>query len=53
VRLDAAGALHSGKYFVWSVRHRINAERHIMEFVLLRNAIGQSPIGGLMSGDGP
>jgi hypothetical protein len=53
VRLDAAGALHSGKYFVWSVRHRINAEQHIMEFVLLRNAIGQSPTGGLMSGESP
>jgi hypothetical protein len=50
VRLDAAGALHSGKYFVWSVRHRITAERHVMEFVLLRNAIGQAPTGGLLSG---
>ena len=50
VRLDAAGALHSGKYFVWSVRHRINAERHVMEFVLLRNAIGSPPSGGLLPG---
>jgi hypothetical protein len=50
VRLDAAGALHSGKYFVWSVRHKINAERHVMEFVLLRNAIGGLPTGGLLPG---
>jgi hypothetical protein len=50
VRLDAAGALHSGKYFVWSVRHRINADRHVMEFELLRNAIGLPPSGGLLPG---
>jgi hypothetical protein len=50
VRLDAAGALHSGKYFVWNVRHRINAERHLMDFVLLRNAIGKPPTDGLTSG---
>jgi hypothetical protein len=50
VRLDAAGTLHSGKYFVWSVRHKINAERHLMEFVLMRNSVGKSPAGGLLPG---
>ncbi len=50
VRLDAAGTVHSGKYFVWSVRHKINAERHLMEFVLVRNAVGKSPAGGLLPG---
>jgi len=50
-KLDAAGALHSGKYLVWSVRHRITAEKHEMAFVLVRNAVGvaapPSPGGGL------
>jgi phage protein D len=39
-KLDAAGALHSGNYLVWSVRHRITAEKHEMAFVLVRNAVG-------------
>ena len=50
-KLDAAGALHSGNYLVWSVRHRITAEKHEMAFVLVRNAVGAaasaSPGGGL------
>ena len=40
VQVNAAGAVHSGNYLVWSVRHRINAERHEMAFVLMRNAVG-------------
>jgi hypothetical protein len=43
VQLNAAGALHSGNYLVWSVRHRINAEKHEMAFVLVRNALGTAP----------
>jgi hypothetical protein len=52
-QLNAAGDLHSGNYFVWSVRHHITAEKHEMKFVLLRNAVGaagsasSSPLGGL------
>ncbi len=50
-KLDAAGALHSGNYLVWSVRHHITAEKHEMNFVLVRNAVGvatpPSPVGGL------
>ena len=42
-QLDAAGALHSGNYFVWSVRHHITAEKHEMKFVLVRNAVGAAP----------
>lgn len=45
-RLDAAGAVHSGKYFVWSVRHKINAQKHTMDFVLMRNAVGAPSAGG-------
>jgi hypothetical protein len=43
VALSNAGALHSGNYLVWSVRHRITAERHEMQFVLVRNALGTPP----------
>ena len=45
VQLSAAGSLHSGKYFVWSVKHKITSEAHTMDFVLVRNAVG-SPSGG-------
>jgi len=53
VQLDGLGSLHSGKYFVWSVRHRIDSEAHKMRFVLVRNAVGPDPAGsagGLLSG---
>lgn len=53
VQLDGLGSLHSGKYFVWSVRHRIDSEAHKMRFVLVRNAVGPDPTGGaggLLSG---
>jgi hypothetical protein len=46
VRVDGAGALHSGKYLVWSVRHTITADAHKMRFVLVRNAVGKAPGGG-------
>jgi phage protein D len=49
-QLDAAGSLHSGKYFVWSVRHKITAEKHTMDFVLMRNAVGAAPGGGSLLG---
>ena len=51
VALNAAGAIHSGNYLVWSVRHKITSESHQMNFTLVRNAIGTappaSPTGGL------
>jgi hypothetical protein len=40
VLLEGIGSLHSGKYFVWSVRHRITKAAHTMKFVLVRNAVG-------------
>jgi phage protein D len=46
VQLDGIGALHSGKYYVWSVRHRIDADAHLMRFVLVRNAVGPTSAGG-------
>jgi len=46
-QVNAAGSVHSGKYFVWSVRHHITARGHEMKFVLLRNALGEAtPSGG-------
>ncbi len=46
VQIDGIGSLHSGKYYVWSVRHTINADSHKMKFVLVRNAVGPPPAGG-------
>lgn len=40
VQLANIGALYSGKYYVWSVRHTITVNEHKMRFVLLRNALG-------------
>jgi hypothetical protein len=53
VQLGGLGALHSGKYYVWSVRHSITADSHRMKFVLVRNALGAPPGGsggGLLGG---
>ncbi len=46
VQIDGAGSLHSGKYYVWSVRHHIAADAHGMRFTLVRNAVGSPPSGG-------
>lgn len=46
VQLDDAGAVHSGKYLVWSVKHTIGPIDHKMKFVLVRNAVGSAPSGG-------
>jgi len=53
VQISGVGALHSGKYYVWSVRHSITAESHTMRFVLFRNAVGTPPAdvgGGILDG---
>lgn len=42
VEIAGAGKVHSGKYFVWKVRHTIKADSHLMRFVLFRNAVGPS-----------
>lgn len=44
--LNAAGAMHSGKYLVWKVRHSITAEAHKMAFTLVRNAVGAPAAAG-------
>lgn len=46
VQVEGVGSLNSGKYFVWSVRHRISSDSHTMKFTLVRNAVGPSPAGG-------
>ncbi|HEX3437626.1 MAG TPA: hypothetical protein VHT24_12725 [Pseudacidobacterium sp.] len=46
VQINSAGALNSGKYYVWSVRHMIDKQSHRMKFVLVRNAVGTPPSGG-------
>jgi phage protein D len=46
VELTDAGAVHSGKYMVWSVRHVIGPTDHTMKFVLVRNAVGSPSAGG-------
>lgn len=40
VAITHAGATHSGRYFVWSVRHTISTDSHRMRFLLVRNAMG-------------
>jgi hypothetical protein len=46
VALVGVGALHSGTWIVWTVRHRLTQEAHKMTFTLLRNAVGNPPGGG-------
>ncbi len=43
VAVNAAGAIHSGNYVVWNVRHKITRQSHDMAFTLMRNAIGTAP----------
>lgn len=52
VQVNGVGSLHSGKYYVWSVRHTLTKESHKMKFVLLRNAVGPASTsgGGLLGG---
>jgi hypothetical protein len=45
VSLDGIGAVHSGTYLVWSVRHHITQQAHSMKFTLVRNAVGAPPAG--------
>jgi hypothetical protein len=53
VSLETVGSIHSGTYYVWSVRHSLTPERHEMRFELVRNAVGKgSASGGLLGGLG-
>lgn len=42
VQMGGLGDTYSGKYYVWSVRHTITANSHVMKFVLVGNALGAS-----------
>lgn len=46
VQITGLGSIHSGKYYVWSVRHTITQDALKMRFVLVRNAVGDPPSGG-------
>ena len=46
VALVGVGAVYSGTWLVWTVRHRLTQEAHKMSFTLLRNAVGAVPAGG-------
>ncbi|MGA2129024.1 MAG: contractile injection system protein, VgrG/Pvc8 family [Xanthobacteraceae bacterium] len=46
VAIAGIGALHSGRYLVWRVRHAIGPDSHTMKFTLVRNAVGNAPANG-------
>lgn len=46
VKIEAAGSMYSGSYFVRSVRHVITAATHRMHFQLVRNGIGEASFEG-------
>lgn len=50
VNLKGAGSRHSGKYFVISVKHSIDAADHKMDIGLVRNGWDSDSAGGLTSG---
>lgn len=43
VGLAGLGSVHSGNYYVWSVRHTITQDAYRMRLVLVRNAVGNAP----------
>ena len=43
VAIEGCGALFSGNWLVWSVRHTFTLTAHTMAFTLVRNAIGPEP----------
>jgi hypothetical protein len=52
VTIEGAGAIHSGNWLVWAVRHSFALDTFKMRFTLVRNGVGSAPagIGGLASG---
>jgi hypothetical protein len=46
VALQGVGNLHSGNWFVWSVRHEIAIDSIVARFTLVRNAVGPASSGG-------
>ncbi len=45
VTIEGAGTLHSGNWFVWSVRHVITQDAYRMRFTFVRNAMGPAAAG--------
>jgi hypothetical protein len=43
VTIAGAGALHSGNWLVWTVRHRFTLDRFTTRFTLVRNGVGSPP----------
>lgn len=39
------GSVHSGLYYIWSVRHSISVDVHNVRLTLVRNALGPAPEG--------
>jgi phage protein D len=49
VAIAGVGSVHSGNYYVWSVRHTIKQDSYEMAFVLVRNSVGTAPSSALGS----
>jgi hypothetical protein len=45
VTIEGAGAIHSGSWLVWAVRHRFAVDTFKMRFTLVRNGVGAAPAG--------
>jgi hypothetical protein len=54
VTIEGAGAIHSGNWLVWTVRHKFGINSFKMQFTLVRNGVGAAPAaaGGLASAIG-
>jgi hypothetical protein len=54
VTIEGAGAIHSGNWLVWRVRHRFAVNSLKMQFTLVRNGVGSAPAaaGGLAAAIG-
>lgn len=45
VTIEGAGAIHSGNWLVWAVRHSFAVDTFKMRFTLVRNGVGSAPAG--------
>jgi hypothetical protein len=45
VTIEGAGAIHSGNWLVWAVRHHFALDSFKMRFTLVRNGVGSAPAG--------
>jgi hypothetical protein len=46
VAIEGAGSLQSGNWLVWNVRHTYTPDTWMMNFTLVRNAVGPAATGG-------